>query len=78
MRHSVVHKHHWTFPCVCGGQAVARFVIPTNKGKFAILGTCDTCALRGDDPTTTALLASTPDDGFEDLLVSCPIMFQEK
>lgn len=74
----IVSPNHWTYPCPCGDEATGRFVIPTNKGKFAILGTCHTCWENGNDPTTTALVASTKDDGFNDLLVSCPIMFREK
>ena len=74
----IIHDEHVTFPCPCGSVAVGRFVLPSSKRKFVIIGTCHRCWERGDDPTTTALVASTPDDGFNDLLVSCPIMFREK
>lgn len=46
-----------TFPCPCGGIAVAFFVLPTDKERYAIIGGCAACKARGDNPTTVAYLS---------------------
>lgn len=50
------HDEDVAFPCPCGGTVVAKFVLPTTDGRFAIIGKCPKCMAEGHDPTTIAYL----------------------
>lgn len=44
------------FPCPCGTAVKATFVLPTDRGRYAIFGSCEGCKARGVNPTTIAYL----------------------
>lgn len=50
------HEEDVTFPCPCGGIVVAKIVLPTADGRFALIGSCVQCLARGDNPSTIAYL----------------------
>jgi hypothetical protein len=51
-----VHDESVSFRCPCGGVAVGRFVLPDNKRRLAIVGTCQRCHNHGDNPSSFAYM----------------------
>lgn len=50
------HDEDVALPCPCGGVVVAKLVLPTGDGRFALIGNCVRCLVKGDNPTTIAFL----------------------
>lgn len=78
MRYNVAHDEHVTFECSCGSQAIGRFVLPTDKQGFAIVGTCQRCHEQGNCKTTFLILKKHPKDDFMSLLNCTPTAMGEK
>jgi hypothetical protein len=50
------HEEDVSFECPCGGLVVAKFVLPTQDGFYAVIGGCTKCVAQGDSKTSVAFL----------------------
>lgn len=53
------HDEDVAFACPCGAVVVAKFVLPTQDGHYAVLGGCVLCVAKGNARTSVAFLKAT-------------------